>query len=60
MLRSPPKRFPNDLMYSLIHDVIRDFVAFFLERLNDEPPIDQVFYRELAQFRQFLRQFLPS
>ena len=38
------KRFPNDLMYSLIHDVIRDFEAFFLERLNHEPPIDQIFY----------------
>src|SRR5580765_6173726 len=38
------KRFLNDLTYSLIHDVIRDFVAFFLERLNDEPSIDQIFY----------------
>src|SRR4029077_16698142 len=53
------KRFLNDLMYSLIHDMIRDFVAFFLERLYDEPPIDQIFYCHLAQFRQFFRQFVP-
>src|SRR6476619_6178784 len=38
------KRFVNDLIYSLIHDVIRDFEAFFFERLNNEPPIDQIFY----------------
>ena len=49
------KRFLKNLLDSLVHEVIRDFEAFFFERLNYEPPIDQIFYCSLAQFRQFLR-----
>ena len=54
------KRFVNDLIYSLIHDVVRDFEAFFFECLNHEPPIDEVFYCELAQFLHFFLQFIPG
>jgi hypothetical protein len=39
--------------------VIRNLEAFFLECLNHESPIDQVFYCELAQFRHFFRQVIP-
>ena len=49
------KRFPDDLLYSHVHEVIRNLEAFFFECLNDEPPINQVFYCELAEFRQFVR-----
>jgi len=46
VLRSPPKRFLNDLIYSLIPRCDQGFSkAFFFEMAwNHEPPIDQIFY----------------
>ena len=37
------KRFPDDLLHLLIHEMIRNLIAFLFESLNDEAPIDQVF-----------------
>ena len=37
------KRFPDDLLDFLVHEVIGNFVAFLLKRLNYEPTIYQIF-----------------
>ena len=52
------KRFADDLVHPLIHDVVRDLVAFLFECLNHKASIDQIFQRHLAQFDQFFVQFL--
>src|SRR5947208_1382179 len=40
--------------------MIRNFVAFFFECLNDEPSIDQIFQRQFSRFLQLVSQLLAG
>src|SRR5206468_12016818 len=47
-------------MHPVVHDVVRDLVAFLFERLDHKASINQILHSELAQFDQFFVQFLSS
>ena len=36
------KTLPYDIVHALVHNVIRDLIAFLFERLDDKPSVDQI------------------
>ena len=36
------KALPDDIVHPLVHNVIRDLIAFLFERLDDKPSVDQI------------------
>src|SRR5207247_8069867 len=47
-------------MHPLVHDVVRDLVAFLFERLDHNASVNQIFQGKLAQFNHFFFQFLSG